>query len=787
METPSAVEEDKLALVQNASTDQLDLIALLYRHKSPGMQYVLCCRLESMALAELIPQLVQIMLQDPISLPVYNLLVNGARRSLSFRIRLFLHLKTILSSEDRSLASWCYYICCEIFDIDRRHSKRNERILFVNHSLSERRSRCYAQSVSAGSAGLKEHAQTAPVLAVETQLDAATTATVGNLRVFRPRLIEQHRIHRTRGALVPRGRLPNFHGLFLFFVRAASVLLSDDFFKNINEMSGIFNMKKNCKNLRIRHPTESKFMRSVLFYESLTSISTDLRKIPADIRQRVLEAELAILDFSLSGVLNPFDPTKSIVSIVTEESMTLDSAANVPYSVVVEVVDKRVVSEIKLDSSIHKIEMLRGHLHSVNELSDVGDISGIRENILDALENALLDRTRELPAGGSLPDEAHAEKREESTAADSDTSAIDEKQQDWRDNPPPPSFQEVEIEAITELPSHPVAEATEDSTEQEKPDNATEAVSEGSLQPTPTAPYGDLVSEDASSFLSESATSPASAHPTSLLKPSKKSWDFLTARVRSGSKFSHLPGWQLFSVIVKSGSALRHEYLAYQIISQLKYIFDIEQTDIFIRNYKIYLISSGAGLIETITDSVSIHRIKSKTASLSAYFTKSFTDPVKARKNFLRSLVGYSLASFVLQVKDRHNGNILIDSNGHIIHVDFGFILGGHPGFYCVENAPFKFSAEYLELIEMDEFRRLFLLGMRAIQKHHQRLQQIMQIVESGGFCASGSTGAFLSRFHLNTTEKELEDYCNSLIEKSVNNMRTTVYDKFQYFSNGYY
>lgn len=84
--------------------------------------------------------------------------------------------------------------------------------------------------------------------------------------------------------------------------------------------------------------------------------------------------------------------------------------------------------------------------------------------------------------------------------------------------------------------------------------------------------------------------------------------------------------------------------------------------------------------------------------------------------------------TYLLQIKDRHNGNILLDREGHLIHIDFGFMLSNTPGNIGFEAAPFKLPVEYIAVLggiegsAFQEFKRLFKDGFKAARKHCDRI-----------------------------------------------------------------
>lgn len=98
-------------------------------------------------------------------------------------------------------------------------------------------------------------------------------------------------------------------------------------------------------------------------------------------------------------------------------------------------------------------------------------------------------------------------------------------------------------------------------------------------------------------------------------------------RVRRNSPFGGLKTWRLIKLIVKSNDDVRQEQFAMQLISQIDQIFKIKKLRLWLRTYEILATGSRCGLIEAVSDALSIDSIKKKMgvqAKLIDYFYKQF-------------------------------------------------------------------------------------------------------------------------------------------------------------------
>jgi len=165
--------------------------------------------------------------------------------------------------------------------------------------------------------------------------------------------------------------------------------------------------------------------------------------------------------------------------------------------------------------------------------------------------------------------------------------------------------------------------------------------------------------------------------------------------------------------IFKAGDDLRQDILTLQLLQIMDKVWLSQGYDMKLKPYRVLSTGvtddgEGVGMIEVVLNSDTTSGIQLeygggamgalKLDPLDLYLHDHNKDQAydKAVNNFIYSCAGYCVATFVLGIGDRHNGNIMVTHNGHLFHIDFGHFLGNFKKKFGVnrERAAFVFTPE---------------------------------------------------------------------------------------------
>ncbi|KAJ2079831.1 Phosphatidylinositol (PI) 3-kinase [Coemansia sp. RSA 988] len=142
----------------------------------------------------------------------------------------------------------------------------------------------------------------------------------------------------------------------------------------------------------------------------------------------------------------------------------------------------------------------------------------------------------------------------------------------------------------------------------------------------------------------------------------------------------------LYPVIFKAGDDMRQDQLVVQIITLMDRLLRKENLDLRLTPYCVLATRVDQGLSQFIPSQSLAAILAENNNSILAYLRRSNPDPegpygvaADVMETYVKSCAGYCVITYLLGVGDRHLDNLLLTPQGHLFHVDFGYILGRDP------------------------------------------------------------------------------------------------------------
>ena len=173
--------------------------------------------------------------------------------------------------------------------------------------------------------------------------------------------------------------------------------------------------------------------------------------------------------------------------------------------------------------------------------------------------------------------------------------------------------------------------------------------------------------------------------------------------------------------IFKIGDDLRQDILTIQLLDVMDKIWKDNGLNLHLIPYKCVATGPSQGFIEIVGDAktlADIHKSEGggalgalKEKVLSNWLQQENPTPAAfeaAVRLFTHSLAGYSVATYILGIGDRHSDNLMITRRGNLFHIDFAHFLGNTLKFAGIdrETTPFVLTPDFVYVIGGDRKER---------------------------------------------------------------------------------
>lgn len=210
----------------------------------------------------------------------------------------------------------------------------------------------------------------------------------------------------------------------------------------------------------------------------------------------------------------------------------------------------------------------------------------------------------------------------------------------------------------------------------------------------------------------------------------------------------------LLPAIFKAGDDLQQDMLTIQLVRIMDKLWLREGLDLKMVTFNCVPTGHKRGMIEMISDAETLRKIQVEWGLTGSFKDKPIAEWLarqnpsqleyqRAVDNFTVSCAGYSVATYILGICDRHNDNIMLKTSGHLFHIDFGKFLGDAQMFgnFKRDRAPFVLTSDMAYVInggdrpstKFHHFVDLCCQAFNIVRRHNDLLLHMLALMATSG------------------------------------------------------